>query len=243
MTTTYQTPVLHGSFTTIEGGTFGGTVDYPVGAGAVLWSLEADTYADFLELAAGIDDALETALSEAPGTWATTLIDNGIGGFSIARADANNFSLASTSAVLQTFTGLNAAYTNTATAKSSSDPPFALQPSHPVEVPRPRYVYRRFYDVADDGDVEAVQTGNTIQHHRATLVCVDQQAEVESFRAYARRGTQFRLFHDYPVDQTAWSLSNRDGYLDLVLSNPRTTEEWASAVTSLQRVPIDGRVV
>lgn len=233
-----MTPILQGSFE-IGGPGFGGTVTY--GGGPQDWEIDG-SYADFIKLAADIEGALDTAIGGA-GTWTVSVLDNGSSGFRIERADSAAFDL-TVDKPLQEFCNLSASYTSETQIDSSATPPFFLAPDSPLELPDCWYEYMRHQSISDEGSVLAVQYGATRQYFTGTAICIQQQAQVEAFLLRARRGVRFRLYHDYPTDKTAWTESNRDGFLDLVLADPSTSEEWASEpATVVQRVPLDCRVI
>lgn len=232
MTAWTETPALHGSLRVFSGETFGGTVD--VGGGATSWALAAGTYADFVALATGIDTALTTAVG---GTWTVSLVGSGASGFTIALGGGGTFTL-TVHSQLQTFCGLAASYgPGVTSASSTSDPPFVYVPAYPIHLGDCWYEYIRAETIHHTAASVATLRG-TVTHYSGRVI-VDDAAQWRTFCAYARKGIPFRLYHNYPTDTGAWSLSNRDGRLDLVLADPSTSEAW---LTDPATVILDGQL-
>ncbi len=224
MTAWAFTPVLQGSFRVFSGQILGGTVNAG-GAGDRSWWLAAGTFADFVALAAGIKAALDTATAGDGVTWTVSLVDSGASGFLIAPS-AGTFAL-SVGHNIRIFTGLAATYAAGSTvAASTSDPPYVYRPSYPMANDDCWYEYAREETIHESGADFAVLRGTTT--HYSGRVIVDDLTQWRSFLGYARKGIPFRLYHNYPTDTGLWTLNNRDGYLDLVLSAPEDAEAFLS---------------
>lgn len=240
-----MTPILHGWFTVSSGQSIGGTVTYPTGGGAVDWTLAADDYAGFDELAAAIEDALDTAVGGA-GTWAVSLVDYGADGFLVERVDDDDFDL-TVGAHLVAFCGLDASYGargDRTAAASSSAPPYQFAPRLPLAQMRVGYVHDRAFALNDAGSVVATARHTQMAYRGRVFVIEDDElAQWRSCLAQMRHGAPFRLYHDYPTDTAAWSWSNLDGRLDLVLRDPRTIESWLGLATTAGYFDLDAIVV
>jgi len=205
------TAVVHVSLDTRASGAVTGT--WNTGGGAQTWTLPAALYPDLVSLAAALQTAFRTApVGPDDNDWTVVLAGIGDGSSGISVAHAGGAFDATFPPVLQDHGGWASAYVAVTSAVGS---PNGWWPSLPVADPDCFYPAERYHAPAEGALVDVVAdlgerrwfTGQ-LQFDR------DDVAEFRTFIGHALRGRAFRLFLNW-ADQTAWSESNRDGYLDL----------------------------
>lgn len=233
------TQVIHLALDCRAIGSVQGTVTLPP-AGAATWTIAASLYPDLTTLAAAIQTAVRTATSDA--AWTCALTGTGEAGMVIAHA-GDTFS-ATFPGILRTHAGFSATYTSVTSAASSATP-IGWWPTLPVADPDVYYIHRRLWDQGDNIRLDPIGVMLATQP-RFTCVLQYETGDVAQLRTllgYALAGDQFRLFLNW-ADQTAWTESNRDGYLDLRMVDSSAAESWMNEpVATFGSIPLDARWV
>ena len=203
----------------------------PSGAGASALTLDDGWNHSFAALASSVETKLKTVAA------AFSCVVSSAGKVTIAHSGPTNFSIAWTNASLRDALGFEADLSGAATYTSTVQSPLVFAPSLPWYDDSPGLIYARksapaFRDVRFSIKLAKLRTWSVTARAR--------HSEIEQWRKVSKfllQGCPARWFRN-ASDSGAWSWSNFDGYVDVVLSSNalRLTDQWLAAplITDLE---------